>query len=241
MDATLTALRPDLGLYVCAWLDAKRGGIPLSTVLVRLDGGELLAYSPTRGMSDETHAAIASLGRVAFLVCPNHFHFMGVREWKRRYPDAVVCASPRATVRLAKKAAVPPDPAAWERLGRALPAHVRLLVPEGTRNGEVWIELDDARGPVWVVCDAWFHISHHLGGVLGLLCRVLRITGGLQVGLSWKWLACHPKPYRAWALAALAERRPTLLVPSHGDVVDGDDVPARLRAALVATLGEPPP
>jgi hypothetical protein len=239
MNATLTVLRPDLGLHLCTFLDTKRGGIPLATVLLPLPGGGLLVYSPTGGIDDEVHAAIASLGRVAFLLCPNHYHYMGLREWLTRYPDAVVCATPRATARLAKRAAVPPDPAAWDRLQTALPAHARLLVPEGTGNGEVWLELDDAPGPIWVVCDAWFNMPRHLGGLAGWVCRLLRVTAGLRVGTSWKWVLSDVQAYRTWTLAALAERRPAMLVPCHGELVEGADAVDRLRTALVATLGAP--
>jgi hypothetical protein len=239
MNATLTPLRPGLGLHVCTVLDTERGNIPLATVLLRLPSGELLVYSPTRGLGDETHASIAALGCVAYLVCPNHYHHMGLREWTMRYPDAKVCASPQASKRLQRRAAVAPDPAAWERLEAALPAHARLLLPEGTGNGEVWLELDDAPGPIWVVCDAWFDMPRHLGGLAGWICRLLRVTAGLRVGTTWKWVLSDRRAYRAWALAALAERRPALLVPSHGECVEGPETPERLREALVLTLGEP--
>lgn len=239
MSASVVALRPALGLHLCIVHEAERGGIPLATVLLELPGGALLVYSPTRDLGDEAHAAIASLGRVAYLVCPNHYHFMGLREWTARYPDAVVCASPQATIRLRKKAATPPDPAAWVRLEQALPPHARLLVPPGTKNGEAWLELDDAPGPVWVVCDAWFNMPHHLGGIAGVVGRLLRVTAGLRVGATWRWVLSDVAAYRAWALAALAERRPSLVVPSHGDLVEGPDAVERLRAALVATLGTP--
>jgi hypothetical protein len=115
----------------------------------------------------------------------------------------------------------------------------RLVLPEGTGNGEVWLELDDAPGPIWVVCDAWFNMPHHLGGLAGWVCRLLRVTAGLRVGTTWKWVLSDARAYGAWALAALAERRPALLVPSHGELVEGAETVARLRAALVATLGEP--
>ena len=238
MSARLAPIRPDLGLHWCVFLDTTRGDIPLSTVLLRLRDGSLLAYSPTAGMGDEIHAEIAALGPVSVLLCPNHFHHMGVGEWQARHPEAVVCASPRAARRLAKKAAVAPDPAAWERLPERLPEHARVLLPEGTSNGEAWLELDDTGGPLWVVCDAWFNMPQHLRGVVGLICRWLRVTGGLLVGTSWKWLALADRAgYRDWVLAALEERRPVGVVPSHGEIVEGVDAVERLRGALVERLG----
>lgn len=178
-------------------------------------------YSPTR----EVDAAGLD---VRALIAPNHFHYLGVPEWSERFPKAHVVASAGARTRLEKK--LGRGVGELERL--ALPLGMTWLFPEGTKNGEVWLEVERT----WVVCDAFFNEPENPTGTFGLGCRLTGTTPGLRIGGTWPLLHLASRAqYRRWLTAALGERPPTRLVPSHGDVAEGEDLGQRLLA-LAAKL-----
>ncbi len=104
-----------------------------------------------------------------------------------------------------------------------------MLVPPGTRTGELWLSTPAPGGRAWIVCDAFFNIARAPRTPMGLLLRALGIAPGLRIGTSFLWLLRDRAAYRSWLLAKLAEERPTLLVPSHGDVLADAALPDRLQ------------
>lgn len=71
------------------------GGIPLPVrmAVVRLRGGDLLLYSPTR-YDEGLRRELAEIGRVRHLVAPNVAHWMFVKQWQGMCPDATTWAAP---------------------------------------------------------------------------------------------------------------------------------------------------
>jgi len=191
-------------------------------------------YSPVRGLGDEAHRELSALGTPECLVAPNHYHHLGLAEYAAAYPGAAIVASATALPRLRKKHAL--AIADESRLRGALPPHISLHVPPGTRAGELWLSVAGASGRAWVVCDAFFNVAHAPRTPMGLLLRALGIAPGLRIGTSFLWLLRDRAAYCDWLLSKLAEERPTLLVPSHGDVVQDDSLPERLRALVERRL-----
>lgn len=66
---------------------------PTRMAIIRLAGGELLAWSPV-GLSDGLREALAGLGEVRHLVAPNSLHHLFLGEWKAAYPRARLYAPP---------------------------------------------------------------------------------------------------------------------------------------------------
>jgi hypothetical protein len=170
---------------------------------------------------------LAAIGTPAFLIAPNHFHNLGVREYAAAYPGVRVIASPTAASRVARRCGHEVhDPVV---LGAALPASVSLLMPPGTRAGELWLSLESAAGRAWTAGDAFFNIARTPRTPMGLLLWLLGISAGLRIGASFRWLVRDRPGYRRWLLDAIATQRPTTLIPCHGDVVADPELPDRLR------------
>ncbi|HTJ80844.1 MAG TPA: hypothetical protein VL400_03950 [Polyangiaceae bacterium] len=210
-----------------------RGGWPLRSVAVELATGGVAVLSPSRGL--DIDALIRHAGDVRFLVAANHFHYLGIPEWLAACPGAVPIATDVALPRLAKKVDI-----AWSQpddLVGALASDTTLLIPEGTASGEAWLSVE--RGPtrIWIVCDAYFNLETLPRGVMGAFCKVSRTGPGLSIGQTWKYVQLRDrKRYKAWLLARLAAAPPTVLVPSHGEIVRGDDLGERLAAHARARL-----
>ena len=85
------------------WLDSdpvRIVGMRLTATmaLLRLRGGELVAYSPV-SLTPERRAAVEAIGRVAHVYAPSLFHHRWAGEWAAAFPAARV----HAPARLAKK------------------------------------------------------------------------------------------------------------------------------------------
>jgi hypothetical protein len=66
---------------------------PTRMAVVRLSNGDLWIWSPT-GLDDALAAELTALGPVKHLVSPNALHHLYMGEWKERFPDARLYASP---------------------------------------------------------------------------------------------------------------------------------------------------
>jgi hypothetical protein len=89
---------PDL--YVAAGPVVSFYGFPYPTrmAVVRLADGNLWIWSPV-ALSSELARAVESLGAVRFVVSPNKIHHLFLSEWKARWPEARLYASPGLAAR----------------------------------------------------------------------------------------------------------------------------------------------
>ena len=67
--------------------------MPIRMTVIRLTGGDLMLHSPTR-FSDDLKRALDQLGRIRHLVAPTFAHWVFLREWQDRCPDAATWAAP---------------------------------------------------------------------------------------------------------------------------------------------------
>lgn len=211
-------------------------GWMLGTSALRLRDGTSLVYSPTRLLPAAAHEAVLQVGRPSVLLAPNHYHYLGLSEFRERYPEATCICSDQARPRLARKSPQVTFGSLAE-VAERLPEGAAFLEPPGTRNGEVWLTVDGADGPIWLICDAFFNVPRHPRGFIGLFCRLTGTTPGLRIGLTWKLLALRDRHrYADWLLARLHETPPTALIPCHGNPAGGTDLAARLISLVERRL-----
>jgi hypothetical protein len=202
-------------------------GVPLRAVALRLADGRLAVNSPLPRLADGAHRELAAIGAPAFLIAPNHFHNLGLREYVTAHPAAAVVASPTAAPRVRRQCGH--DVTDLAQLRAALPAHMSVLLPPGTRAGELWISIASPTGRVWTVGDAFFNIARTPRTPMGLLLRLLGISAGLRIGASFRWLVRDRPRYKKWLIDTIAAERPTTLVPCHGEILTDATLPERLH------------
>jgi hypothetical protein len=106
--------------------------LPVRMTVVRLASGGLWLHSPTR-CSDALLAAIQAIGPVRHLVAPSMAHWIFVKDWQARCPDAITWATPK----LRERAEVKQEGVRLDRdLGGAPPAEWageidQVVVPGG--------------------------------------------------------------------------------------------------------------
>ena len=88
----LTALAEDLWVYD---QPLRFYGIEVGTrmTVVRLADGALWLHSPVRP-TPELRAAVDAIGPVRWLVAPNRWHHLYVRNWQEAYPGAAAYGAP---------------------------------------------------------------------------------------------------------------------------------------------------
>ncbi len=226
--ATISEWEPIVrGLW--AMKQTTKSGWTLRSHAVALNDGELLLVSPLSSMREEQLAATDALGKPTFFLAPNHFHHMGLGRALDRYKDATAVCGPQAAPRLAKQCPVPF--ADLDLLRERLPSHVELLVPTGTRGGEVFLKVTDGDDVVWVVGDAIFNETEPVTGATGMILRATGTWGPVKIGKTFVWLGLKDRAeYRRWFLDQLERDTPTVLAPAHGDTLRSAELSAMIRA-----------
>ena len=197
--------------------------------LLRLPSGGLFVYSPA-WLGDDTFAQIEKHGAPEVLFAPNNVHHMSLEKYRAKWPKAMACASKRALPRLVKHG----HPGLRDAAEAPVPEGGRLLVSEGTRNGETIL----SAGGEWIVCDAFTNFQRPVTGITGLVLKQLRITGGLGIGSLFRWFAVTDKPkYRSWLFEQLDREKPRAMHFSHGVRYDAPDLIEQVKSIANERLG----
>jgi len=229
-----TPLHEDAGLWCAEW---QAGGAPINrSVALRLRDGGTVVVSPLAKAPPESDETLRQLGEPRFLLAPNHFHNLGLKPYRARFPDAAVVASEVAAKRLGRVAKVDVGPLA--ALVDALPDHATLLQPPGTRNGEVWLRVETAAGVAWVVTDAFFRFDPLPTGPNGWILRTFGVRAGLGIIGTFKFVGLADRPaYGAWLREQLATDPPSVLISAHGHLAGGPELPGQLSALVKRHFG----
>jgi hypothetical protein len=127
-------------------------GIPTRSLAVRLPGGALAVISP---LPDErAQRDVAALGRVACLVAPNSFHYVGLAGWAAAHPTARIFLAPGLRERR------PELPAGDELVERA-PTPFADVLPHavlGPHRGVSEVAFFHRPSRTLILTDACFHI-----------------------------------------------------------------------------------
>ncbi|WP_282610700.1 hypothetical protein [Pelagibius sp. Alg239-R121] len=208
-----------VGVYV-----AHKGN--LRCAAIRLTDGRLCLFSPVRGIGPTALESLAEIGEVAFLLAPNHYHHMGLREYAGTFPDARVCAPDGAAPRLRKVTELPVE--SLEAIENLLGDEASFITPEGLKTGEVWLRIKGAKKTSWLVVDAFCGPQFRIDAMTSSEPEVLKPFPTYGTG---------NKPlYAAWATAQIRDDKPEILIPCHGTIVRAQDLPAKLEKLIEVTF-----
>ena len=180
-----------------------------------LDGGTVL-YSPVR----KTSGTASAVAPVRFLLAPNHYHNMGLKEHADTFPEASCVCSATARPRLEKVTGCRLSD--LKSLEDALPDGASLVEPEGLKTGEVWLCLRSKGEVAWVVTDAFCGVQ----GAGGSDATVGFLKPFPTYGLRDKAV------FSAWVRHRLELAPPTLIIPCHGEIVRGGNLKQDISALL---------
>lgn len=178
-----------------------------------------------------------SSGKVAELILPNSFHYLGVAEWRALFPEASLVSGVRARDRLASKGVA--DIRESSNESRALPETYELIELPESKIGELWLSFEHTPGQRGLaVGDAFFCMAKRPGLQAKLMNHLAGITHNPSVSRLFKYSTLlDKKRYRDWARMQIERIEPTLFVPQHGEVLRGSEVAAQLVTALERRMG----
>jgi hypothetical protein len=177
---------------------------PTRMAVVRLSDGGLWIWSPFE-LDDALAKEVEALGPVRHLVSPNKLHHLWLGDWKQRYPDAQMLASPglarrRRDLAFDAELSDEPDPA-WA-------ADVDQVIFRGSFYRASRTAL---------VCDLVQRMDpSSLTGLAGWILKIWGLSGERgSTPLEWRWSWWNRRAGRA-AKETLLAWKPERLVIAHG-------------------------
>lgn len=193
--------------------------------VVRLADGRLVVHN-AMALDDASMAALEAWGTMAYLIVPNGFHRLDAFAFKQRYPAVKVVASPHAKDKIG--AAVPID-GGPEILP---PGPIRGELLDGDKCGEMVFVIEHGATKTLLLNDALFNM-HHRPGFSGFVMRALGSSGGLKLTRIMKTFGLSDTKAAKAHLARLAALPGlTRLIVSHGEILEGADVGAKIAAVV---------
>lgn len=170
------------------------------------------------------------------ILFPNAYHHLGVPAWLRAFPGAKLYASRKAAARLMKQGFETVRP--LEEQALRLPPAYDLLFPPGHRGGDVWVRKRSGTDTLWITCDSFLNYERMSNQWLArFLQRALGAAPGLKLSQVIKWLLLDDRQaFKLWALDQLAQDPPTILIPSHGEVLIDRELTALLQELIQTRL-----
>jgi len=195
-------------------------------------GGEggLVVVSPPRRVAAGVFDDLSRYGTVRALVASNAFHYLGVPEWKARFPDAGLYAPAQSIARVAKHTRLE----GIRTLADAAPiagARLELFDMPHYRTGEVLVRIRTERGDVWYVTDVVLNMPVLPANPIARFAfRASRSAPGLKFNnIAPLFMVRDKRALRRWLGAEAAREPPRWLIPAHGDIVDWSADPDAAR------------
>ena len=204
--------------------------MPVRMTAVRLPRGGLVVHSPL-ALTDGRLVQVARLDAVEYLVAPNCLHHRFVAPWVTRFAGAKLYGAPG----LARKRK---DLALFGVLGKGEPPPWVSVLDQTLLEGAPHLnETVFLHRPTrsLIVSDLLFNILHPANLATKLVLSLTGTNGRLAMSRMWKRYTKDRKALKASIERVLAWDF-TRIIPAHGDILEGPEVPAQARAALAWAL-----
>jgi hypothetical protein len=200
----------------------------------RLPSGGLLVISPPRKVSDEVIAELVSFGDVEAIVANNGFHHLGIRRWRDAFPNAGCYAAPGAIERIGKKSRDAGGLRPLAELAPQLGEHVGVVEAPTSRCGETWAWAKIGGGYAWYASDILANMASLPSNFLfGLLFKLSKSAPGYRVfNLAVRFIIKDKRAALSSMLADVRKHPPTVMVPAHGAILEGDALLAETERLL---------
>ena len=172
---------------------------------------------PAPGVFDD----LSQFGAVRALVASNAFHYLGLREWKVRFPDAAIFAPAQSIARVEKHSTltgIRPLADARSMTG----ADLELVDMPHYKSGEVLVRIATERGLVWYVTDVIMNMPVLPSNpIIRLMFRLSGSGPGLRFNnIAPLFMVKDKAALRRWLADEFRKAPPRFLIATHGDIVD---------------------
>lgn len=213
-----------------------------NSILIRSSQTDVVVISPGKALLEAFPKNWLSKNLCLHIIMPNSFHYMGVEAWKEAFPKHKLYASQGAIKRLVSKGAAssPGEITALESEHPPLPFNYSILFPPGHRGHDVWVKKFDksSKASVWITCDTFLNYERMSNQTIArAMQKLLGAAPGLKMSQVVKWFILDNKStFKSWALKQIENDQPTILIPSHGEVLIEERLSEKLQALLEQRL-----
>lgn len=196
-------------------------GMPYTTrtTVIRLESDELWVHSPGK-IYEHVLNELNELGEVKYLISPNKIHHLFLKDWKEKYPNALLYSSPglrkkRADIEFDKDLADYPE-VEWK-------IEIDQLIFKGSPVMEE-VVFFHRRSKTLILTDLIenFHPNHFTGykNTIAKLSGIVSPTG--QTPLDWRMSFIFGKNQARACLQRMISWQPEIIVISHGECIYSD-------------------
>jgi hypothetical protein len=205
------------------------------SLLVKISDDKFLVYSPGDQATADLAKEIIPDGSEIFLLEPNTYHNLGLPIWKASFPNSKPVAAAAAIASLQKKTGIKSEN--LEALKSTLPSHISLLELPHNKIGEVWLDIQTPGERTWAVCDAIFNFAKLPGGFMGFMMKLNRMGPGIEISRMYEYLGTsNKKVFGQWIINEMSAKKPTRLIPCHGEIYERQDLISHLEGIAKSRL-----
>jgi len=211
-----------------------------NSVAIQVADKEFVVVSPGKLLLDSWPEAWNQPDIKLHIVMPNGYHYMGVKDWQKRFRNFSLYASRQAITQLVEKGvvAVASDIYALEDKQPPMPEGYSVLLPPGHRAGDAWIKKQEDNGTLWITCDSFLNYDRLSNQPVARFSqKLLDAAPGLKMSQVVKWFIIEDRSaFKNWVLNQLQLDKPTTLIPSHGEIAQASDLYNKLRDLVLNRL-----
>lgn len=191
-----------------------------NALAVGVEGG-LVLVSPPCQVASGVFEDLSQYGSVRALVASNAFHYLGLAEWKVRFPEAAIFAPVQSIARVERQSklrGIRPLAEAASITGSRL----ELTDMPHYKTGEVLVRVATERGLVWYVTDIIMNLPVLPSNpVFKLLFKLSGSGPGLKRNnIAPLFMVRDKAALKRWLAAEFEKAPPSWLIPTHGDIVE---------------------
>ena len=207
-----------------------------NSVLINVDDKNSVVISPGKSLLETCPLKENANDIHLHIVMPNGYHFMGVTEWQKVFPNHTLYASKQAIEMLSDKMelAIAESIKPLEDQIPPLPEQYSVKIPPGHRGGDAWIVKQTESGDSWITCDSFLNYDRLSNQPIArFLQKLLNAAPGLKISKVIKYFILKDRrTFKRWVLNELDGRSVTTLIPSHGEVEQSQDLTTDLRTLI---------
>lgn len=106
-------------------------------LLIRMKDKKLAIISAIKQPDEYIIKATKDIGDIAYIIAPNIFHHLGIKDYMKAFPKAKVYAPTDAIEKLNKKLSL--KLLKLDEISKLMPTGVKIIIPEGLKSGEMWL------------------------------------------------------------------------------------------------------
>ena len=187
----------------------------------------LVVVSPPWRAAPGVFDDLVQYGPVRALVASNAFHYLGIKEWKQRFPDAALFAPAQSIARVERQTSLSGIRPVAEAAAITGPAVEFIDMPH-YKTGEVLVRIATERGVAWYVTDVIMNLPVlPRNPVFRLMFRLSGSGPGPRFNnIAPLFMVRDKAALRRWLCEEFRKTPPSYLIATHGDIVDLRQNPA---------------